>query len=222
MNSRCAQARLSISRILSSGWNGVAIIVLWLVVTAVGFGFLADFDSTAGASGETPAGWPAQAGIARTPGRSTVLMFAHPRCPCTRASLTELARIAALFPDQLDVRIFFRLPESASPDWMNTDRWQQAREIPGAHVAGDPNGVLAARFGAKTSGHVLFYDGAGRLLFTGGITAARARTGDSPGGETLIALLRGESAAQPHSAVFGCPLFDACPAGATGETCPTK
>jgi len=210
------------ARILSSRWSGVWAVALWIAAIGAGFGLLAEFDSTAGAAGESPEQWPGAAEIVHTPGRASLLMFAHPRCPCTRTSLTELARIAAEFPDQVDVKVFFRLPEPESAEWMNTERWHQAREIPRAAVAGDPNGNLAARFGAKTSGHVLLYDGAGRLLYSGGITAARAREGESPGGETVVALLRGKSTRISQNAVFGCPLFDACPAGTEGAACPTK
>ena len=48
-----------------------------------------------------------------------------------------------------------------------------ASAIPGVIVTPDVGGRIAARLGAKTSGHVLVYDENGVLKFSGGITAAR-------------------------------------------------
>src|SRR5882724_5524565 len=120
MNFHGTPIRLITARMLSSRWSGVWAAALWIVAIGAGFGLLAEFDSTAGAAGESPRQWPRETGIVRTPGRASLLMFAHPRCPCTRASLTELARIAAGFSDQVDVKVFFRLPETESAEWMNT------------------------------------------------------------------------------------------------------
>ena len=39
--------------------------------------------SSAGAHGEAPARWPTDATIALATDRPTVVLFAHPRCPCT-------------------------------------------------------------------------------------------------------------------------------------------
>jgi hypothetical protein len=43
-----------------------------------------------------PATWPAETHLAQAADGSTVLMFAHPDCPCTRASLTSSPSSSAM------------------------------------------------------------------------------------------------------------------------------
>jgi len=139
--------------------------------------------------------------------RLTLLMFAHPRCPCTRATLAELARTLASAPGNPDLRIFFFIPVDQSDDWVHGWNWNTAAEIHGASVSIDVDGVIARRCYATTSGQILLYDASGRLLFSGGITSGRGHEGDNPGADIVLALLRGEPTATVQStSVFGCPL----------------
>jgi hypothetical protein len=82
------------------------------------------------------------------------------------------------------------------------------RAIPGVPSVDDEGGVEAKRFGVATSGHVLLFDRAGRLLFSGGITPARGHEGDSLGRDALIERLAGTRtiSGPATSPVFGCPL----------------
>jgi hypothetical protein len=73
-------------------------------------------------------------------------------------------------------------------------------------VLADPDGREARRLGVMTSGHVLLYDRAGRLLFTGGITGSRGHEGDNVGCESVIRLLRGEGGARHRNDIFGCSV----------------
>ena len=78
----------------------------------------------------------------------------------------------------------------------------------------DVDGREAALFGARTSGHVVAFDPAGRRTFAGGLTPARGRRGDGPGRLALLALLSGPSATSrpaSDSPVFGCPLVEEDP-----------
>jgi hypothetical protein len=45
------------------------------------------------------------------------------------------------------------------------------------------------------------------LIFSGGITAARAHPGDNAGRSALVALLNRAPADRAGTNVFGCPLF---------------
>ncbi|MCB9940538.1 MAG: hypothetical protein H6823_20035 [Planctomycetaceae bacterium] len=165
-----------------------------------------EYESTPGALTVAPATWPADSGIKPSEGLSTLLVFAHPRCPCTRASIGELSRIMTRCYGQLDVQVWFFTPEGAAADWATTDLWHAARKIPGVCVARDPGGLEAEKFHALTSGHSMLYDATGHLLFSGGITASRGHAGDNLGKSSIEALVLGESAYQEKTLVFGCPL----------------
>src|SRR5688500_19194399 len=66
---------------------------MWLGGIVVGLTMLGRYDTTAGASGLAPPSWPRASRIHLSEQHHTLVMFAHPRCPCTRASLGELAKI---------------------------------------------------------------------------------------------------------------------------------
>jgi len=73
----------------------------------------------------------------------------------------------------------------------------------------DRDGVEAKRFHGYTSGQTLVYDANGRLLYNGGLTAARGHEGDNAGRRAVIALLNGEARGPLVHNVFGCLLFSA-------------
>ncbi len=66
----------------------------------------------------------------------------------------------------------------------------------------DADGREARHFGAATSGQTLLYDERGTLVFSGGITGARAHAGDNVGRQSLVALLNREPPA--HAAAPMC------------------
>src|SRR4051812_41020138 len=72
-----------------SRWT--VLILLWAAAVCLGGTLLWRYAATEGVAAMPPEQWPAGLAIAREPGRSTLVFLAHPRCPCTRASLTELA-----------------------------------------------------------------------------------------------------------------------------------
>jgi hypothetical protein len=49
------------------------------------------WENTPGAAGDAPAQWPADSGLSRAGDAPTLILFAHPQCACTRASLGGLA-----------------------------------------------------------------------------------------------------------------------------------
>jgi hypothetical protein len=162
------------------------------------------FESSPGVPARAPASWPAEAGVARG-GEYTLVMSAHPRCPCTRASLDELAIVMAASEKRMTARVLFFVPEDAPREWWDTDLWRTAAGIPDVTPVLDRGGTLQRVFGAETSGSVAVYDAVGRLQFNGGLTAARGQRGENPGRLSLISLIEtGEAASM--TPVFGCPL----------------
>jgi hypothetical protein len=167
-----------------------------------------DHALTAGDAGNPPWHWPADAALQRDPDRPTLVLFAHPRCPCTRASIGELAWVMERSQGRARAYVLFLQPAEGEGDeaWTDADTVTKASAIPGVTVRSDIGGAQAKRFGVKISGHVLYFDQQGSLRFSGGITAARGHAGASVGREALMALLEGHTAGVPAASVFGCPL----------------
>ena len=135
-------------------------------------------------------------------------MLVHPHCPCSRASVGELALLLAKAQGLSTTHVLFHQPAGVPADWHRTDLWSTASTIPGVTVSVDHDGIEARRFGIATSGHTLLYDGDGRLRFTGGITASRGHSGDNAGRTSVVALLLRQPAQRRSTSVFGCSLLN--------------
>ena len=182
----------------------VLALTVWAAACAAGLFIITAHSAKPGRAAAAPA---ELASKLRASGRATLVMIAHPSCPCTRASLHELQRVTA-GAQTADVVILFA--GSSKRDRVGDDLRGIAESIPGVRVVDDPGGVQAKALGAHTSGTALFYDRAGTLRFSGGITASRGHEGDSAGGEQLRALLREDvqaTAAATATPVYGCALF---------------
>jgi hypothetical protein len=171
-----------------------------------GLAFIAHYDYAAGAAGVTPTQWPATSRIPRNPRDYTLVMFAHPRCPCTRASLGELEKLIARCPEDLTAWVVFFEPTGADDAWNHTDQWNTARNIPNVQVMSDRGGAEAELFHAMTSGHVMLYSPAGELVFSGGMTNARGHAGDNDGRSAIEAILNHAAPATRETPVYGCPI----------------
>ena|SRR5690242_9849437 len=182
--------------------------VIWLLAGVAGLAFILNYENTAGRTGVTPQFWPGGTGVTRDVRRDTLLLFAHPQCPCTRASLEELNRILAQCRGRAAVHVFFFKPSGFSDAWVRTDLWRTASALPGVQVQEDADGALAKKFGAETSGFVALYNPQGQLLFRGGITGGRGHIGDNVGERSLVACLTGREYASVRTPVYGCALSD--------------
>ena len=179
--------------------------ILWIATVAFGLRTLFHYENTPGRVGTFPQTWPASQ-IERSNDRPTLIMLAHPHCPCTRASIGELAQIMARLQGKVAAYVLFVKPKEAGSDWEGTDLVRSAEAIPGVKVLLDPDGVEARRFGAETSGHTQLFGTDGRLLFSGGITASRGHAGGNAGETAIIALVNNQAPAQSETLVFGCAL----------------
>lgn len=180
----------------------------WLVVIGSGLWILWDYENTPGIAAEAPRQWPQESKIQPAHDHATLIMLAHPHCPCTRASIAELASIMAHSQGRLTAYVLFIKPPGFSADWEMSDLWKSATSIPGVSAIVDENGVEADRFQAVTSGQTVLYDAGGSLLFSGGITGARGHSGDNAGRSAIVSLVGSGISERTETAVFGCPLFD--------------
>jgi hypothetical protein len=187
--------------------NLVWLIGLWFVAVLAGTVLLWQYKSTPGEAATPLPLWPTKSTLAFDAKKPTLVMLAHPYCPCTEASLTELQELQQAFKEQLKMYVLFVDEGDLAEPLEQTKNWQKATTIPGLIALSDKGGVEAKLFDGKTSGQVLVYDPKGQLLFSGGITGARGHEGGNPGLDRVFAVLRGEPAESSTSPVFGCALF---------------
>ena len=183
-------------------------IFAWAALVGVGVRFLHAKATTPGERGQAEAEWPAASALQRSTQTPTVVMFVHPRCACSRASLTELN--LTLQHAHAKAYVVFLHPDGVEPDWAKSDTWHSAARLPNAERVIDHGGREAALFGAKTSGHVVVYDAGGALRFAGGITGSRAHEGENTGRVAVENALLGRRADPAHD-VFGCAMNDKKP-----------
>lgn len=178
-----------------------------MLTVGVGIGLLWDYENSPGPTAVAPFRWPADSRIKLATDRATLIMLTHPHCPCTRASIGELARLMAQAQGRVTTYVLFLKPAGSSEDWEKTDLWQSAASIPGVAVVVDDDGGEASRFHAVTSGQTVLYDAEGHLLFSGGITGSRGHSGDNAGRSAIVSLLNTGEAERAETVVFGCPLL---------------
>lgn len=138
---------------------------------------------------------------------NTLLLFAHPKCPCTSATLKNLELIHQAHPET-QTEIMLVIPAGAPADFEDgpTSSWQASHSW--ARLSLDPKGALATAAGATTSGHVIYYDANGDTQFSGGITRARAVAGEATALRSLLASIGGSKTSNlSQHDVFGCPLL---------------
>jgi hypothetical protein len=190
-------------------WLRGAAFVAWSLAVLAGFAALSAHEARPGERGASPRRWPEGTTLSRDASAPTLVVFVHPRCPCTRATVAELERLvtsaagAGAPPRVLAVAY---KPSGAEAGWERTALLERLSAIPGASVAVDEGGLEATRFGVRTSGHVLVYAPDGRLRFTGGITTSRGHEGEGPSWDAARAALLGRVEGTAEAQVFGCGI----------------
>lgn len=181
--------------------------VVWIGLITTGFVRLFIYANTSGEAARAPAQWPQETSVARGSEKKTSLViFAHPHCPCSEASVGELERLMPHLRDTANIFVVFVKPKGLTEDWAKEALWKRAEAIPGVRTLLDNGGVEAAKFGAKTSGQTFLYDPQGQLVFSGGITPARGHMGDSDGRLSILSYLETGKTLITTTPVFGCSL----------------
>lgn len=181
--------------------QSIAMIAGWMLALAAGFAILIDHDLRAGGTGNAGPHWPAASSLARSTSGPTLVMFIHPHCPCTAASLEQLGALC-----QNNPAATLHVVVADVVDGESGDNTALARQIPGAVVQFDRGNTEAQRFGSRTSGTLFIFDDQGRLTFEGGLTAARGHRGENPVSAAALAALQGASGELIRMPAFGCAL----------------
>jgi hypothetical protein len=195
----------------------IVIGVVWVIAVAGGMRALLNYEYTASAEGDPPATWPAQSHIPRSAGLPTVVVMGHPKCPCTRATIGELAVLMTSLHNRITAIVVFVKPHGTPDDWDDTDLRRSAAAIPGVIVKTDLDEVEADLFNAQVSGQTMLYGAGGKLLFSGGITASRGHSGDNAGRSSIVSLVTYGTAERTRTPVFGCALRTPKSLTANGE-----
>jgi hypothetical protein len=192
-----AKPKTILTVLLGLAWAGTAVL---------GGHALLKYENSPGGVGHVSSSWPQNSAVKLANDRPTLVMAAHPQCPCTRASVAELAQLMAHVQGKVQAYVLFYAPRESGADWQNTDLRRTAAQIPGVTVVSDIDGAEAERLGVETSGHTFLFDPSGRLLFNGGITASRGHSGDNAGESAIVSLINDHTSKRSQTFVFGCSL----------------
>lgn len=185
-------------------------VAAWLLAAIAGLAVLWDYENAPGMAAEAPPRWPDTTTLAAMGPEHRLVIVAHPKCPCTRATMRELERVMAENDGRLVTDVLFTTPPGENAAFHETDLFRLASRIPNVRVHRDDAGVETQRFGAVTSGQALLYGPDGELLFAGGITPGRGHEGSNAGRDAIYALVRDQDdkSATRNVRVFGCSLLD--------------
>lgn len=184
----------------------IAVIAIWAVAVGTGTVWVTDYASRPGRSADSPKNLPSEILDRQSDYLPKLLIFLHPYCPCSRATLAELARLNARNRNLAETRVYFYQPDDQPDDWARTELWRQASAIPNVTIQTVSEEDLR-EFGVTTSGQTLLYNAYGQLLFSGGITATRGHEGDNAGSESIENYLRTGKTTVSQTPVFGCILI---------------
>lgn len=186
----------------------VVVGVLWILGLTVGLRAMLNYEDGPAEPGKPPIEWPKGGAFTPKLGQPTLVIFAHPKCPCTDATIGELSILMTRLQGKATAAVFFVRPANFLAGWEKTELWRSAAEIPGVSVFSDPGGMEARRFGAQASGQTILYDASGRMRFSGGITASRGHSGDNAGRSAIVSLITTGVAQTERTSIFGCSLHD--------------
>lgn len=214
------------------GWGVAA--SAWLLALGGGLGAMHAYSARPGTGGHVIGSWPEGSAIERERAGPTVVLFVHPRCPCTRATM---ANLRSVWPGAEDGTRTTLVIVSSGPGAGLQGAEQEGSEVEAwvarlgaavdVRVMVDVAGEEARRFGVTTSGHVIVADADGRVRFSGGVTPGRGHEGACDALGKFESALAGEGAFEGGSerlTVFGCPIFGGAPlglpdAGTAGGAC---
>ena len=95
-------------------------VTAWAVACVSVFVLLWSYANVPGAQGMLPVGWTAATELERPDDRAMLLVFAHPKCPCTRATMTAIERLQREVPSSFATRVVFYEPADADASWRQT------------------------------------------------------------------------------------------------------
>ncbi len=182
------------------------IYTIWIGLLFVGHLVLFEYELTAGPLSDTTRIFPNHSAIPLTHGRQNIILFLHPACPCSEATVDEFHKLMREGEKVSVGKVVFFMPLEKESDWSFLPLVLSAKRIRNVSTYYDTDGSQASLFGATTSGHILIYDGRGVLQFSGGITGSRGHTGDNRNFDVAKNTIIAKNPKFAKTPVFGCSL----------------
>lgn len=191
-----------------------------LVAGLLGLLALGAYEATPAREQSWPLVWPlnsqlnshGQGGLSFDPAAPHTVMFVHPHCPCTVASVEELCDVLRDTASRATLVVYE--PANVDTAWVDGPLWHLAAQHPDQFtLVRDPEGKLARTFRAQASGTCLVYGADRRLRYAGGVTLSRGHRGANAGQTTLHQELSQPTPDHEPSIypVFGCSIFSDFP-----------
>jgi hypothetical protein len=189
---------------VNKGWLPVTVaVIFWAILVLVGGMLLVKYQMAPGEQKPGPERLP-ESQTHQGQSLSEMLVFLHPKCPCSRATVEELDRLMADTTGKLKVKAYFVGPQNAADDWTQSPLVVRARSIPNIEVAYDAGGAHAKAFGALTSGQAFVFDPKGKKVYQGGLTASRGHEGANEGCASIVEYVKTGKLPPSQPPVFGC------------------
>ncbi len=184
----------------------LVVYTIWFALLLIGHTILFEYELTAGPLSDSKRIFPNRSSVQLTHSRQNLILFLHPACPCSAATVDEFRELMREGEkDSIGTVVFF-MPHDKESDWSVMPIISSVKRIPNVSPLYDADGSQAELFGATTSGHIFLYDGRGILRFSGGITGARGHTGDNQYFELAKKTILCKSPKFTTTPVFGCSL----------------
>ena len=137
----------------------------------------------------------------------TLILFYHPHCVCTRATVHNLQSVTAATNKHLNSIAIAYQPVISDPRWIHSSTSRDLKKA-GFRVFADLDGKCCRELGVYTSGHVLVYDEQGKLVFNGGVTQSRGHEGSCNACDDLVKSIENADENIFVWPVFGCAILE--------------
>ncbi len=181
-------------------------VFIWLASVSYGLGFLYNYSLKPANMQQVLKNWPEESKIKFAKNQANLVLFLHPHCQCSEASLAELQKIQAQFHKKFKTHLVFILPEGTEQDWIHTKLWKKSQNLANTELIIDKSLQEAKVFASTSSGQVYLFNKERELIFLGGITSARGHQGDSIGNSAIKAYFRSGNMSVEKAPSFGCSL----------------
>src|SRR5690242_3434670 len=111
----------------------------WTLGIGVSIALLGRYEFTSGENPEELTHWPARLPIVFDPQKLNLIVAAHPHCPCSRISLSEL-KLALNKAVPTAIHLVYYRPSSSSAEWSQSDLVTASADLTGARVHFDGDG----------------------------------------------------------------------------------